>query len=182
MSWALIGLKLMGIGRAIMEWLSRRSAAELACIALAIYAALSTIGYKAEQRHARHLSAQLSKCMSAREADQRAYAKAQADAAARNRAHVETENKLREQINEASRNSFVADRDRLRAQSGAAKSSPGTAAVPQVPHAAPGTPPEVVSLPPAELLRAQETELQLNALIDWVLQQSKIDPNTGAAH
>jgi hypothetical protein len=34
-----------------------------------------------------------------------------------------------------------------------------------------------VSLPADELLRAQETELQLNALIDWVLGQSSVDPN-----
>jgi len=107
-------------------------------------------------------------------ADRAAYTQAQKDAAALNKAHVEAETKLREQVNEANGNSFIANRDRLRAQSGAPKGSAGSAGVPQVPHPAPGTPPEVVSLPAAELLRAQELELQLNALIDWVNQQNSV--------
>lgn len=112
---------------------------------------------------------------SAHQRDNDTYRQAQKDADAANKAHVETENKLREQINEASRSSFIADRDRLRAQSGAPKGAPGSTAVPGVPKAAPGTPPEVVSLPPAELLRAQELELQLNALITWIEGQSKVN-------
>lgn len=127
-----------------------------------------------EQAQNAKLKLQIHECTIARQADQDAYRKAQADAAQANKAHVELENKLREQINEASRSGFVADRDRLRAQSGTHQGTPGRAAVPQVPHAAPGTPPEVVSLPPAELLRAQELELQLNALIDWVELQAKV--------
>lgn len=106
-----------------------------------------------------------------RAADKASYEAAQAQAEAKNQAHVATENKLREQISEESHRNFIADRDRLRAQSGAPQGSAGGSGVSGVPKAAPGTPPEVVSLPPAELLRAQELELQLNELIDWINDQ-----------
>jgi hypothetical protein len=122
------------------------------------------------------LKAQLHECTIGRQSDRISYEQAQKTAEALNKAHVETENKLRSQINEASRHSFTADRDRLRAQSGAAQGSAGSAGLPSIPKAAPGTPPEVLSLPPAELLRAQELELQLNALVDWVEQQMKVNP------
>jgi len=173
-SFALIGLKLLGLGRAVMQWLSRRSLAELACIALAVFAVVQHFELTSARSSAARWHKQFDAEHAGRLADRAAYTKAQDDAAAANKAHVQAENKLREQINEASRSSFIADRDRLRAQSGGAA---GSAGVSEVPKPAPGTPPEVVSLPPAELLRAQETELQLNALIDWILGQSKVDPN-----
>ena len=135
------------------------------------------LALRMEQLQNGKLKAQLHECTVGRQADRTSYQAAQTQAAELNRAHVETENKLREQINEASRHSFVADRDRLRSQSGAAKGPASAAGVSEVPHAAPGTPSEVVSLPPAELLRAQETELQLNALIDWINQQSQVAPS-----
>jgi hypothetical protein len=142
---------------------------------VALLGAIALICWQSSQIHKWHENA--THCGEARVADRTSYEQAQKTAEALNKAHVETENKLRSQINEASRHSFTADRDRLRAQSGAAQGAAGSAGLPAVPKAAPGTPPEVLSLPPAELLRAQELELQLNALIGWVEEQVKVDPN-----
>lgn len=167
----LLGLKWL------WSWLSHATFLQVVCVVLIGALAVDHIALLASHRHAAKVEAQLTACTAARKADQASYAKAQADAAAANKAHVDTENKLREQINEKSHSDFVSQRDSLRAQSGAAQGAASAAGISQVPHAAPGTPPEAMSLPPAELLRAQETELQLNALIDWVLQQSAVDPN-----
>lgn len=161
---------------ALWSWLCHRSFWQLVSMALALFVVVQHF----ELIHARHEAASWHNQFTAehlgRLQDRAAYVKAQADAAATNKAHVEAENKHREQISETSRSDFVSQRDRLRSQSGAAQGFAGAAGVSQVPHAAPGTPQEVVSLPPAELLRAQEAELELNALIDWVQEQMNADP------
>lgn len=63
MSWALIGLRLMGFGKAVLAWLSRRSLAELACIALMLFAGWAYLGKLTEQRHANHLQTQLNSAL-----------------------------------------------------------------------------------------------------------------------
>jgi hypothetical protein len=145
---------------------------------VALLAATALICWQSSQIHRWHKQYEHEHI--GRMTDRAAYEQAQKQAEAKNLAHVETENRLREQISEESHRDFVADRDRLRSQSGSAKGSANGSGVPGVPKAAPGTPPEVLPLPPAELLRAQELELQLNALIDWVNQQLGVSQPHGA--
>jgi hypothetical protein len=139
---------------------------------------------RSEKRHGAKLQTQLTKCSQGREADRTAYAKAQADAAAKNKVHVADVEAQQKRITDDVEARYRADLARLRAERG--KLQPANPA-PQRPAGKPGSSasgaapsgpdPEAVPLPPDELLRAQETELQLNALIDWVLGQSSIDPN-----
>lgn len=170
-----------GILSKIMAFLRSLNGQGVIGLIVAVALAFLLVRAESESRHWHKQSDRYEKLYTAehsgRITDRQAYVTAQAQAAALNKAHVATENRLREQINETSRDSFIADRDRLRAEAGAAKGSAGATGVPGIPKAVPGTPPEVVSLPPAELLRAQELELQLNALIDWVLAQTSVKPN-----
>lgn len=123
------------------------------------------------------LKAQLERSESARRADRSAYESAQRIASAENKRLVAEENKLRAQISDSSRTSYLADRERLRLQARTAQGAPRVSGASGVPQAAGGADGEELRLSGPQLLRAQELELQLNALIDWVAGQSKVDPN-----
>jgi hypothetical protein len=117
-------------------------------------------------------------------ADRTAYRNAQATAAAQNKAHVANVEAQQQRISDNVETRYRADLARLRAQRGIVQQAnpapqrPTSGTASPAPGTATGGPdPKAVPLPPAELLRAQETELQLNALIDWVLGQSAVDPN-----
>jgi hypothetical protein len=120
-----------------------------------------------------------------READRNAYVKAQADAAAKNKAQIQQIEQQQQKVTDDVEARYRADHARLLAggvqPANPAPASPTSKPGAPTPGAAPGGPDgQAVPLSGPELLRAQETELQLNALIDWVLQQSQIDPNTEA--
>ena len=59
-------LAALGFGRtvfqAVIAWLSRRSLAEIGCIALVIACSVLLLNLKAEQRHSRKVEQQLAKC------------------------------------------------------------------------------------------------------------------------
>jgi hypothetical protein len=64
-------LSLLGVGKALVQglvqWLSKRSLAQLACIALAIACLSLVVANRAEKRHSAKLSAQLVKCAEVRD-------------------------------------------------------------------------------------------------------------------
>jgi acyl-coenzyme A synthetase/AMP-(fatty) acid ligase len=166
----------------VLTWLSKRSIAEIGCIALALFAGLQTIRVAAEQRHAHKVEAQLSKCTAAREADRRAYAKAQADAAAKNKAHVAEVEAQQKRITDetvASLNDRLSRlAGELRAHGPAAQSHPNGAGSPALPKPASGTSEAPgLCLSPEQLLRAAQDEERHDQIIQWIEQQMTIDPN-----
>ena len=179
MTWALLGMKLMGIGRAIGAWLAKRSLAELACIALALFAGLQTIRVAAEKRHSAKVEAQLLKCDQQRHADQEAYAKAQADAQAANRAHVEQIEQQYQRNSDDERQAYLRDHAelvRLR-QHPTAQGAASGAGSPAAPAPTQGADGDGLRLSPDEHLQAQEIELRLMHLQNWVERQLGVDPN-----
>lgn len=132
------------------------------------------VAWQVEVRHARKSDQRIVELTELRKSDRASYEAAQIQAEEKNKARVQQIEKQQESINEKARSDYARDLDRLRAQSRTPQGSAGGSKAPGVPQAAPGTPPEVVSLPPAELLRAQELELRLNALIDWVNEQLNV--------
>jgi hypothetical protein len=177
-------LSVLGFGKSAvscgLQWLSRRSLAEIGCIALACVIVVQHLALVGEKRHSAKLAHQVVQISASREADRRAYAKAQADAAAANKAQVAKIEQQQQKVTDDVEARYRADLARLRMQSAnRAPSGAASDAGPSAPSSpASGPNGQAVPLPSAELLRAQETELQLNALIDWVLGQSSVDPNT----
>jgi hypothetical protein len=179
-----LGALILGAARTALAWLSRQSPATLLCIALALLLVVDHGALLMAHRHERKVEAQLGKCTAGRAADRQAYIKAQADAAAANKAQVAKVEQQQQKVTDDVEARYRADLARLRAERGKlqpanpAPQRPASGSGSSAPSPAPGGPGnQAVPLPPAELLRAQETELQLNALIDWVLQQASIDPN-----
>jgi hypothetical protein len=52
-------LSALGIGKALLSWLSKRSLAEIACIILGLACLVLVIGNRAEKRHSAKLQAQV---------------------------------------------------------------------------------------------------------------------------
>jgi hypothetical protein len=137
-------------------------------------------------RHAAHVEKQLASASNAlnkerkgRVADRAAYTKAQADAVANNKAHVANIEAQQKEITDDVEARYRADLARLRMSNAAPQSAPSDPEI-SAPGKAPcGPDGKALSLPGPELLQARETELQLNALIDWVNQQTEVDPNEG---
>jgi hypothetical protein len=167
---------------AVLAWLSKRSLAEIGCIALVIACLVLLVANRAEERHSAKLQSQLTLCSQGREADRLAYRKAQNDAAAKNKAHVadvEAQQKRISDEREKSLNDHLARlADELRARGPAAQGHPNGAGSPPVPKPASGTP-EAPSLclSSEQLLRAAQDEERHDQLIQWVEQQMKVDPN-----
>jgi hypothetical protein len=169
--------------RTLWAWLCHRSFWQLTTLGLGAYCGLQLF----ELRHAHAEAAKWEKQFhsehAGRLADRASYVKAQADAAAQNKAQVQRVEQQQQKVTDNVEAQYRADlarlhAEQLRQQPNAA--SPGVAGRPGSP--APGTASsgpdgQAVPLPGPDLLRAQETELQLNALIDWELQQEAIDPN-----
>jgi hypothetical protein len=159
---------------------------QLLCIGLALFGAIQTLRDWSEQRHSAKVEAQLSKCDAARKADQQAYAKAQADAAAKNLATVAKDKAERERITHDISQSYEAELASLRADLAKRLRSPaqGSAGKPGLPGVseAPSGPDDAsrVSIPTSLYVRGAELELQLERLQQWVNEQLKVDPNAGA--
>ena len=179
-------LSLLGIGRTlvqgIVQWLSRRSLAEIGCIVLGIACLVLFVANGAEKRHSVKLQTQLTKCSQGRDADRLAYRKAQADAAAKNKAHVADVEAKQKRITDetvASLNDRLSRlTGELRAHGPAAQSHPNGAGSPALPKPASGTSETPgLCLSSEQLLRAAQDEERHDQLIDWVEQQMKVDPN-----
>jgi hypothetical protein len=63
-----IGLWFMGVGKAALAWLSRRSLVEMACLALGLICFVQFTALRMEKRHSAKVEAQLVKCEQARKA------------------------------------------------------------------------------------------------------------------
>jgi hypothetical protein len=184
MTWLAIRAFLGGALSKLWALLSHLSLWQGICLALAAFALVQHFQL-ADARHDRDAwHKQFTSEHSARLADQTAYRNAQAAATAQNKAHVANVEAQQQRISDNVETRYRADLARLRAQRGivqqanpAPQRPTGGTASPAPGTATSGPDPKAVPLPPAELLRAQETELQLNALIDWVLGQSAVDPN-----
>jgi hypothetical protein len=177
-----IGAALLGYGpamlliaRGVVRWLSERSLAELACIALALALAVQTV----RLHHAQGVLAKARSALKAekagRAADRASYVKAQADAAAKNKAEVKAKEAQSQRISDNAKTAYerdLADLHRLRQRT--AQGSPGKPGTSKDGAAAAGADgADQLPLPPQELLRAQEIELQLMHLQGWVSDQLK---------
>jgi hypothetical protein len=183
-------LVLFGYGKiaaqAVGSWLSRRSLGEIVGLALGLLLLLDHAALLISHRENGKLKGQLHECTTARANDRAVYEKAQADATAKNKADLAAAAQKQKDISNA-QVATLNDRlarlsDELRARGPAAQSHPVEPGVPQTGNASPGTPGAPgLCLSPDQLLRAAQDEERHNELIDWVLKQSSIDPNTGAS-
>jgi hypothetical protein len=185
-------LALFGYGKiaaqAIGSWLSRRSLGEIVGLALGLLLLLDHAALLISHRENGKLKGQITKCAEGRAADRVAYTKAQADAAALNEAQIQRVKSEQQRITDETVSTLDARieliRNELRKQQApTAQHAPGG---PQTGNTSPApctvTDPAWMCLSPAERLSAAENEERHDELIDWVLKQSSIDPNTGAAH
>jgi hypothetical protein len=187
-------LGLFGYGNAVVRWLSKRSLAELACIALALALVVQTVrieglgiwplrieGFKSALTDAQSA---LKAEKDARAADRLAYQLAQIDAAEKNREEVARKEAESQRISDNAKTAYerdLAELRRLRAQGRTAEGSAGKPGASEDGAAAGGADgSDQLPLPPEELLRAQEIELQLMHLQGWVRDQLKAQdsPNT----
>jgi hypothetical protein len=149
-----------------------------AALSAASLSLVLTTYIQSTQIHRWHV--QNDKNVAGRLADQARYAQAQKDAAVQNKAQVAAIEQQQQKVTNDVETRYQADLARLERMH-ATSAAPSSVAVKPgspAPSAAPSGPGcEALPLPADELLRARETELQLNALIDWTLQQSAVDPN-----
>lgn len=137
-------------------------------IALLIFIGL----WKMEQNRAGRLSREVAELTQLRKSDRARYEAAQAEAERRNKETVKKIEERNEAITGRVRSDYQRDLDRLRSQANRGKTSgPGVSSVPKATGGADGA--DQVRLPPEELLRAQEIELQLKHLRQWVLDQAE---------
>lgn len=107
------------------------------------------------------------------------------EAADRNRSTVDRDTAARAQVTKETHDAYQAQLARLRAdpafgvrsRSATGEGRAGGHGLSAVSPADPGDAAAPVPFPPDELLLAAETELELNALIEWVERQHAIDPN-----
>lgn len=175
-------LSALGVGRtvfgAVVTWLSRRSMAELGCIALGLLCAAQFIALKAEKHHSARLQTQLIKCTQGREADRDAYAKAQEGAKAKNIAHVAVKEAESKRITDETQSAYARDHAELiRLRQQAPRGAPGRAGLSQAPAPAAGADADGLHLSPDEHLQASEIELRLMHLQNWAEKQVAVDPN-----
>jgi hypothetical protein len=171
------------LGRAL-SFLGKLDVWQLGCIALALFAGVQTLRLAAETRHSHKVEAQLAKSDAARHADRLAYAKAQEAAQAANATQIAKVKAEQERITGNVERSYESDLARLRAdlaqrlRQQAAKGASGNSAAPDLPNAAPGPSGSgTVCIPTEDYVSGAETELRLDALIDWVKQQVSVPTN-----
>lgn len=112
---------------------------------------------------------------SGRAADRSAYQTAQRQAQLENEKHVEQENRLRKEITDANRSTYLAERDRLRREANGTPQSPASPTqAAGVPDPAQGADGENVCVSRSLLLQAKELELSRNYLIDWLNGQATL--------
>jgi hypothetical protein len=168
------------VGAAAITWLSHRSFWQLVSMVLAGFALLQHFQLAGERRHSAKVEGQALKCAQGREADRKSYENAQAQAKAKNEATIKRVEVEQQRITDNVEDRYHRDLARLHSElrPGTAKGAANGAGSPADGHAA-GGPGEATGLPfpDSERLRAAENELQLDRLIDWVEQQSHVDPN-----
>jgi hypothetical protein len=160
---------LLGFGKAIVGWLSRRSLTELAAIALAVLCVVQFVALKSEKRHSAKLQVQVSKLHGElkRISDEADKAKARGDQLAK---------ELRSKTDEANRR-IAGDAGTLRV------SGPGKARCPAVPAAPGGSEPRSgkpdaagPEVPPENLAavswpwlvhRAEQADLNRQEVLTW---------------
>jgi hypothetical protein len=162
---------------AVLAWLSKRSMAELACIALALVCLVQFVALKAEKRHSAKLQAQVEKCTKARATDKAAYEQAQKDASAKNIAHVEQIQRKQEAITNEVKSDLNSRLERIRRELHDHPALKGSAGGTDLPKSGPA-PCRAVSaawlcVSPEERLRAAENEERHDQLINWVERQSR---------
>ena len=157
------------IGARIWKILSGLSFWQAACVCVCIFLVISRLQLAdARSDYAREHKARI--------ADRQAYERAQEQAKAKNEATIKRVEHEQEAITDRVRSDYARDLDRLRRQA-AQRPPSGAQASPdgQAPGGAGEADP--VRFPSERLLRAQEIELQLKHLIDWVNRQSEVDLN-----
>jgi FtsZ-interacting cell division protein ZipA len=140
-------------------------------IALLIFIGL----WKMEQRRGDKFERRVTELTELRKSDRASYEAAQREAKAKNEAEVRQIEERHEQISDRVRSDYRRDLERLRSQTkapGSKTSGPGVSVVPETTGGADGADP--LRLSPDQLLRAQELELQLKYLIEWVQRQSSV--------
>ena len=118
----------------------------------------------------------LNECREGRKQDRAAYEQAQRDAKAKNEAEVARIEAEQEKINADAKSRYERDLSRLRAGGlrkdlAAPKGAAGCAEASAVPDPAKGTDAEVLCVSRSDVMRAAESELRLNGLIDWINEQ-----------
>lgn len=148
-----------------------------AVIAFSFIACLAAL--RMEQSQNAKLKAQLHECSTLRQADRDSYARAQAEAEAKNLADVALVKQQQQRISDDTVALLNARLERLRRElskggASAPQSHPGKPGLPEggpAPGGADGA--AGLCLTPAELLRAAENEERHDRLIDWAERQSK---------
>jgi hypothetical protein len=178
-------LSMLGVGKTlvqgIVQWLSRRSLAEIGCIILCIICGVLLIAHKADQRHIAKVEKQLHACTKGREADRAAYRQAQQEASVQNQKQVATVTAEHDRINHAQvstlnqRLQLIADE--LRRERAAQGAAGGPATGPDVAAPCRAADPAWMCLSPEERLSAAQNEERHDELIDLVLKHSAVDPN-----
>lgn len=147
--------------------------------ALALMVAALVVALKMERQHSGKLKVQVEKVVEAREADRRAYAAAQREAAERNRAQVARIEQQQEKVSREIQSNLGTRLERLRGelrkQAAAARGSSRPGGLPAGGDTAGGADEAPgLCLAPADVLRAAENEERHDRLIDWVEQQGGI--------
>jgi hypothetical protein len=177
----MVWLTVLGIVKRIGAWLGSLNIWQLACLGLALFAGIQTLRLGAEQRHAHKVEAQLSKAVAARQADREAYAKAQAEARAKNLADIQRTEQRQKEISDARVADLNSRLDRITRELRDNPSAKGSAGRTPVPETGPAPcrayDPAWLCLSPADRLLAAQNEERHDQLIDWVIGQSNIDPN-----
>ena len=141
-------------------------------IALLIFIGL----WKMEQRRGDKFERRVTELTELRKSDRASYEAAQREAKAKNLAEVRQIEERQKEITDNAKDSYardLAELRRLRSQTkapGSKTSGPGVSVVPETTGGADGADP--LRLPPEELLRAQELELQLMHLQRWIQEQA----------
>lgn len=143
-------------------------------LGLLILVAALFIAFKVEQRHSRKLAERNVVLTQLRESDRQAYEAAQREAALRNQAQVQKIEAKHEAITQAVRSNYARDLERLRAQARANPRSPGQPGASGVPKAAGGVDADGVPGAACDNLCAQEIELRLMHLQNWVREQAGV--------
>jgi len=184
--WLLGPLTVLGFAksavRGVGRWLSERSLAELFCLALVLFTAFLFIALKVEKRHSEKLQGQVvkvtfayNKCIKDREHDFRLYSEAQEIADRNNKAEVARIERNSQRITDEAQSAYARDHAELiRLRRQGAKGSAGNSSPSKDGPAAEGVDGAGgLSLSPEEVLRAQELELRLMHLQNWVNDQLK---------
>lgn len=175
-----LALLLRAVLTRVITWLSGLKFWQSVALGLALFAGLQTVRLAGEKRHSAKVEAQLLKYDQQRHADREAYAKAQQDAQAKNRAQVQQIEQQSQRITDETQSAYARDRAeliRLRRQNATPQGSAGDAGAPKDGPAPKGADADGLHLSPDEHLQASEIELRLMHLQNWVAEQLKVDPN-----